>query len=177
MNSRSVVIDTADGVTVHLPNNDVLNTPLLNYSTRGAHPVRARGRRDPDVGADPESIDGGGPGRGRRRTRGERCAGAGDRPGQPRPAPGCLPAVGLARPGRRGRGPVSRCTAAVYAGLMAAGIERRRVVAPAAAVAASACRGSDLVVHRSRRSERPGSERVAGLEGALGVAGQEPLHP
>lgn len=37
LNSRSVVIDTADGVTVHLPNNDVLNTPLLNYSTRGAN--------------------------------------------------------------------------------------------------------------------------------------------
>lgn len=35
LNSRAVVIETADGVTVHLPNNDVINTPLLNLSTRG----------------------------------------------------------------------------------------------------------------------------------------------
>jgi small conductance mechanosensitive channel len=53
MNSRSVVIDTADGVTVHLPNDDVLNTPLLNYSTRGATrselEVAVAGGVDPEV--------------------------------------------------------------------------------------------------------------------------------
>ena len=58
MNSRSVVIDTADGVTVHLPNNGVLNSPLLNYSTRGATrselevAVTTVGADDPDLAMD-----------------------------------------------------------------------------------------------------------------------------
>ena len=35
MNGRSVVIETWDGLTVHLPNSELLDTPLVNVSTRG----------------------------------------------------------------------------------------------------------------------------------------------
>lgn len=36
LNSRSVVIETLDGVTIHLPNKLLLDGSLLNYTTRGA---------------------------------------------------------------------------------------------------------------------------------------------
>jgi small-conductance mechanosensitive channel len=37
MNGRSVVIETADGRTVHLPNAKVLDSPLVNSSSNSAH--------------------------------------------------------------------------------------------------------------------------------------------
>lgn len=36
MNGRSVIVETFDGRTVHLPNADLLASPLVNESTRGA---------------------------------------------------------------------------------------------------------------------------------------------
>lgn len=36
LNSRSVVLATPDGRAVHIPNRQFMDTPLVNYSTRGA---------------------------------------------------------------------------------------------------------------------------------------------
>jgi small conductance mechanosensitive channel len=121
MNSRSVVIDTADGVTVHLPNNDVLNTPLLNYSTRGEHRSELEVAVTSDTGTDPErSMDA------------ARTAAADVRGVSAAPAPAtALVSLGPHRAVFRlsvwhdpaaGVEVRSRVTAAVYAGLMSAGI-------------------------------------------------------
>ncbi len=52
MDSRSVIIETFDGRTVHLPNSEVLGDPLINHSTKGRRrsemEVRVRSR-DTDV--------------------------------------------------------------------------------------------------------------------------------
>ncbi|MDF1602375.1 mechanosensitive ion channel [Nocardioides sp. YIM 152315] len=61
LNMRSVVIRTADGVTVYLPNSEVLDSPLLNFSTHGTTrseievSVTATGA-DADLLAAPESA-------------------------------------------------------------------------------------------------------------------------
>lgn len=52
LNSRSVVIETADGRTVHLPNRQLLDDPIINHSTVGTRrsevEVRASGPGPPD---------------------------------------------------------------------------------------------------------------------------------
>ncbi|PJI86665.1 mechanosensitive ion channel family protein [Luteimicrobium subarcticum] len=57
LNARSVVIRTADGVAVHLPNSDVLGEPLLNYSEYGARRDEVEvWLEDPDLDVDVETV-------------------------------------------------------------------------------------------------------------------------
>ncbi len=53
INARSVVLDTSDGRRVHVPNSNVLNDTIENYSTRG----RRRSSFDVIVGCDAD-LDG-----------------------------------------------------------------------------------------------------------------------
>ncbi len=56
LNGRSVVIETDDGQTVHLPNSKVLENPIVNNSTTAAHrtevEVRSAGSDDIDATVD-----------------------------------------------------------------------------------------------------------------------------
>ena len=47
LNGRTVVLRTADGLTVHLPNSEVLQNTLINYSAAGSEPLRGRGPAEP----------------------------------------------------------------------------------------------------------------------------------
>ncbi|WP_431807049.1 mechanosensitive ion channel family protein [Microbacterium paraoxydans] len=54
LTSRSVILHTPDGRTVHIPNSRLLSEPLVNDSIRGARrsEVQVRVHRDPDVDID-----------------------------------------------------------------------------------------------------------------------------
>ena len=58
LNGRSVVIETDDGQTVHLPNSKVLDNPIVNNSTTAAHrtEVEVRSAGSDDVDATVEAI-------------------------------------------------------------------------------------------------------------------------
>jgi small conductance mechanosensitive channel len=47
LNGRTVVLRTADGLTVHLPNSAVLQSTLINYSTAGPNRSEVEVRLDP----------------------------------------------------------------------------------------------------------------------------------
>jgi small-conductance mechanosensitive channel len=58
LNSRAVVIETADGATVHVPNTQLVDDPMVNLSTRGLarSTVEVRIRPD-DAGVRPDAAE------------------------------------------------------------------------------------------------------------------------
>lgn len=58
MNGRSVVVQTYDGRTVHLPNSKVLDNPVVNNSEHRARrtEIEVRARRTGDIGASLDAI-------------------------------------------------------------------------------------------------------------------------
>lgn len=57
LNSRSVVIETADGRTVHLPNHELLDSPIVNYTTAGRRRTELEVRIAADVHRTSEIIN------------------------------------------------------------------------------------------------------------------------